>query len=48
MENDINFRSGLSPEVKNLIKDMLRINPHSRLSMNQIFNSPWVQKEAKK
>lgn len=39
----INFSSSCNPDAKDLILKILRVNPSERLSMQQIFNHPWVQ-----
>lgn len=38
----INFSKGINPDAKDLILSILKIHPSDRLTMQQIFNHPWV------
>ena len=50
-DNIVNRRmkcsSRISPEVKDLLQKILRINPKERLSLEGVLEHPWVKKYSK-
>lgn len=41
---DLKFPDHMSPEVKHMIANILKVNPTDRLTLEQIENHPWIQK----
>lgn len=41
------FAQNCSLDAQNLIRRILRYNPIERLTMNEIFDHPWMQKHSK-
>ena len=43
-DNIISFSNDISPDLSDLITNILRLNPVERLSLKQIFDHPWVRR----
>ncbi|EGC38640.1 hypothetical protein DICPUDRAFT_96852 [Dictyostelium purpureum] len=45
-ENEVHYPSAISTDAKDLISKLLISDPHQRISLKDVINHPWIQKNA--